>query len=175
MPLVKKLRAFEPTVMAQLEHPALAWAKPWVVKRRLLQFSVRSTALGVAFGFLAGAIPGPLQVITALLLCLVFRANVIAAVVASAWTNPLTIAPIYLAAHAVGRFVLPGEYPVPTLNGFSELSEGGWISDLGVWATQLGTPLLVGLPILAATLAVLGYFAVVCVWRKSDDDSAGSC
>jgi uncharacterized protein len=167
--IVDKLKAFEPTVLAQLDHPALAWAKPWVIKRRLFAFTMQSTALGVAFGCIAGAIPGPLQVLTALILCLAFRANVIAAVVASIWTNPLTIAPVYLLAHWIGRQVLPGDYPVPTLNGFSQLSEGGWISDLGVWTAQLGKPLIVGLPILALTLATLGYFAVCCMWRKSDE------
>lgn len=169
MGIVKRLRSFEPTVLAQLEHPALVWAKPWVLRRRLLEFSLQSTALGVAFGILGGAIPGPFQVITALILCLLFRANVIAAVVASAWTNPLTIAPIYLLAHAIGRAVLPGEYPVPSFAGFSSLSEGGWLSDFAVWAKQLGTPLVVGLPILTGALAIAGYLAVVCIWQKADE------
>jgi uncharacterized protein len=170
MSLVKRLRAFEPTVLAQLEHPALAWAKPWIIKRRLLEFSLQSTALGVAIGCLAGAIPGPLQILSAVLVCLVFRANVIAAAVASIWTNPLTIVPAYLVAHFIGRSVLPGDWPVPTFAGFAQLSEGGWFKDLGVWAAQLGKPLLVGLPILACTLAVLGYLGVCLLWKRADEE-----
>jgi hypothetical protein len=170
MSIVNRLRTFEPKVLAQLEHPALVWAKPWILKRRLLQFSLQSTALGVAFGFVAGAIPGPLQVMTALILCLVFRANVVAAVAASLWTNPITIVPAYLIAHLIGRAVLPGDWPAPSFDGFSALSHGGWFSDLTVWATQLGKPLLVGLPILAVSLALLGYFSVRWMWQAADGD-----
>ncbi len=151
-------------MLAQLAHPALAWARPWVIKRRLLRFTTHGTALGVAFGFLAGAIPGPLQVISALVLCLLFRANVVAAVAVSFWTNPLSIVPIYLLAHAIGRAVIPGENALPSVAGFGLLSSGGWFSDFAVWAGQLGQPLLVGLPILAVALALAGYVLVRILW-----------
>ena len=167
MKLADRLRSFEPTVLAQLEHPALRWARPWIVRRNLLTATAHAVALGAALGILAGAIPGPLQVISALGLCLSFRANVVAAVAASFWTNPLTIAPIYLLAHTVGRLFLPGDTASASFAGFSALSSGAWLADLGVWVAQLGTPLLVGLPVLTGTLAFIAYFAVRALWARS--------
>jgi uncharacterized protein len=160
------LRKTAPQVLAQLDHPALAWAKPMIVSRRLFAFSRRGTARGVAIGFLAGAIPGPLQVISSLGLCILFRANVAAAVVATCYSNPFTIVPIYWVAHALGRAVIPGDDPAPTLAGFSQLSEGGWIADFSVWVSTLGKPLIVGLPLLAITLSVTGYFVTQCIWSR---------
>ncbi len=156
-----------PQVLAQLDHPALAWAKPMMVSRRLLAFTRRGTARGVAIGFLAGAIPGPLQVISALGLCVLFRANVAAAVIATCYSNPFTIVPIYWVAHALGRAIIPGDDAAPTLAGFSKLSEGGWIADFTIWASALGKPLFVGLPVLAISLAVASYFLTQCVWAQA--------
>jgi uncharacterized protein len=167
MKFSKRLAEFEPTVHAQLEHPALRWARPWIVRRNLLGASVHAVALGAAVGILAGAIPGPLQVISALGLCLAFRANVVAAVAASFWTNPLTIVPIYALAHTIGRTLITGDFPPVSLHGFSALSPGGWLSDVGVWVGQLGTTLLVGLPLLASGLALSVYAIVRFVLRNN--------
>lgn len=166
MKFSKRLAEFEPTVLAQLEHPALRWARPWIVRRNLLGASMHAVALGAALGILAGAIPGPLQVISALGLCLTFRANVVAAVAASFWTNPLSIVPIYALAHTIGRTLIPGDFPPVSLHGFSALSQGGWLADMGVWVGQLGTPLFVGLPVLAGGLALGMYAAVRIMWKK---------
>jgi uncharacterized protein len=169
MKLAERLSAFEPTVLAQLEHPALRWAKPWIIKRNLLGASVHAVALGAAMGILAGAIPGPLQVISALCLCLTFRANVVAAVAASFWTNPLSIVPIYALAHTIGRTLIPGDFPPVSLHGFSALSEGGWLEDMSMWIRQLGTPLFIGLPLLASGLA-FGVYAIVRVVMTNNSD-----
>jgi uncharacterized protein len=166
MKLAERLAAFEPTVLAQLEHPALRWARPLIVRRNLLGASAHAMALGAALGILAGAIPGPLQVISALGLCLSLRANVVAAVAASFWTNPLTIVPIYGLAHTIGRVLVPGEFPPVSLQGFSALSPGGWFADIVVWVERLGTPLLVGLPVLTCVLALAAYFTVRAILRK---------
>ena len=44
---------------------------------------------------------------------------------------------------------------------------GASMEALGAWMLSLGKPLLVGIPALGLTLAVLGYFAVVLAWRAS--------
>jgi uncharacterized protein len=165
MKLSERLAAFEPTVLAQLEHPALRWARPLIVRRNLLGASVHTVALGAAFGILAGAIPGPLQVLSALGLCLTFRANVVAAVAASFWTNPLTIVPIYALAYSIGSVVMPGDFAPVSLDGFSSLSPGGWLADMSVWVQQLGAPLLVGLPLLTGCLALAVYAALRIMMR----------
>jgi hypothetical protein len=42
---------------------------------------------------------------------------------------------------------------------------GASMEALGAWMVSLGKPLLVGIPALGLTLAVLGYFAVELAWR----------
>jgi uncharacterized protein len=166
MRIKRWLRNTAPQVLAQLNHPALAWAKPMIVSRRLFAFTRRGVARGVAIGLIAGAIPGPLQVLSGLGLCVALRANVVAAVMATCYTNPFTIVPIYWLAHALGRAVIPGDDAAPTLVGFAQLSEGGWMADFGVWVATLGKPLIVGLPLLAVGLAVAGYFVTQCMWTR---------
>jgi uncharacterized protein len=55
------------------------------------------------------------------------------------------------------------------LPAFTAGLEGkGWMEGLSAalnWVTSVGKPLLVGLPLLATLLALLGYFATDWAWR----------
>lgn len=135
-----------------LHHPNL-----WHLHRR-------SVAGGVAIGLFCGLIPGPLQMISAALLAVLFRVNLPVAVFTTLYTNPFTIVPLYLLAYEIGRLVVgaPGSAVVPA---FPELhwSDGG--AQVWAWLMALGKPLLVGLPLLAIGLAGIGYVAVRIMWR----------
>ena len=67
------LRRLEPRVLAELDRPALAWAKPWLDRHELFSFTRRPLARGLAIGLLCGLIPGPLQVAFTLVLCSLLR------------------------------------------------------------------------------------------------------
>jgi hypothetical protein len=58
---------------------------------------------------------------------------------------------------------MPGEQSLPAWNS---VAPGGDFSvqALATWMQALGTPLLVGLPTLAAVMAVLGYASVQLLW-----------
>jgi hypothetical protein len=138
-----------------LHHPNL-----WHLHRR-------SVAGGIAVGMFCGLVPGPLQMLSAALLAIVFRVNLPVAVVATWYTNPFTIVPLYYAAYKLGAFVTgqnastaPGPQLDLTLANFSQ-----WLPMLIDWITAAGKPFAVGLVLLAATLAVIGYFAVLGAWR----------
>ncbi|RYF42065.1 MAG: DUF2062 domain-containing protein, partial [Comamonadaceae bacterium] len=122
-------------------------------------FTREPLARGVAIGMLCGLIPGPLQVLGSLGMCAWLRGNVIAAAIATAYTNPLTIVPLYWVAFKIGAFLLPGTHVMPPLlvaqGGFTQ-----WASGLGEWMTALGWPLLLGLPVLALWLAANAYALV---------------
>lgn len=157
------LRGLEPQVRERLERSPLARFQPWLEQRALFRFQRQPLARGVAAGMFCGLIPGPLQIPGTLLVCAWLRGNIVAGGVATFYTNPLTTVPLYALAFYLGALVMPGEQSLPAWNS---VAPGGDFSvqALATWMQALGTPLLVGLPTLAAVMAVLGYAAVQLLW-----------
>lgn len=144
------------------------WLSPfrnWLHHPNLWHLHRRSVAGGVAIGLFCGLIPGPLQMISALPLAVLFRVNLPVAFVTTFYTNPLTIAPLYLLAYKLGALVT-GQHnnPSPAHFALPELSWSNWHSAMLDWIVSLGKPLAVGLPLLALTLSIAGYFTVRVLW-----------
>ncbi|HSD36921.1 MAG TPA: DUF2062 domain-containing protein [Rhodocyclaceae bacterium] len=135
-----------------LTHPCL-----WHLNRH-------SAARGVAIGMFCGLIPGPFQMFGSAIACIVARANLPLALVTTLYTNPLTIVPLYLVAFTIGCFVTgsQAQFVMPPEKGAHSLFE--WSVALMHWLAGLGKPLAVGLLVLAALLAVIGYFSVKILW-----------
>ncbi len=157
--LVRKFEAMQSSPWLRpfakyIAHPAL-----WSLNRR-------SVALAVAAGMIGGLIPGPFQMLTAGILAVLVRCNFPIALVVTLYSNPLTIVPLYLVAYKLGVLVGPAQ-ATQTLTappGFDWLHL--WDSTVGLahWAWNLGTPLFVGVPLLALILAVSGYFITLLGW-----------
>lgn len=133
----------------------------------LWHFNRDSVAGAVAIGLFAGLVPGPLQMLTALLLAIPLRRNLPVAVLVTLYTNPLTIVPLYLLAYAYGGLLLGGGQARPHIQAF-EMDWGHLVDStvrLAEWTLALGKPLAVGLVALGLTLALLGYVAVQLGWR----------
>ena len=145
------------------------WLKPfggWLHHPNLWHLHRRSVAGGVAIGLFCGLIPGPLQMISAALLAIVFRVNLPVAAFTTLYTNPFTIVPLYVLAYELGAWVSGARGgAAPSPSSFPELHWHDWLTGLLDWLTLLGTPLLIGLPLLAASLSFAGYFAVRAAWR----------
>lgn len=129
----------------------------------------RSVAGGIAAGLFAGLVPGsnPVQFFFAALFAIVFKVNLPVAVITTLYSNPFTILPIYMAAYAVGSVVTgegTGALPTTELH-LMDKNVSEWVPALAEWIASLGKPLLVGLPLLAVLLSVMGYFAVRATWR----------
>ena len=141
---------------SRLQHPKL-----WHLHRR-------SVAAGVATGLFCGLVPGPFQMISAALLAVLLRANLPVALITTLYTNPFTIVPLYLVAYEFGARVsgVHGGIEAAKLS-FPELHWNNWVSELWNWLMTLGEPFFIGLPLLAASLAVVGYVAVRVAWRVS--------
>ena len=142
---------------------------PWLQHHNLWHLHRRSVAGGVAAGLFAGLIPGsnPVQFLAAALIAVGFKVNLPIAVAVTLYSNPFTIFPLYYAAFKLGELALwrdDGELPELALTfegkGFRE-----WIPTALDWLASAGKPLLLGLPLLAVTLAVIGYIAVDAAWR----------
>lgn len=144
------------------------WLRPFadnLLHPRLWHLNRHSAAGAVAVGLLCGLIPGPFQMLGAALVCVLLRVNLPLALFTTLYTNPLTIVPLYLLAFMIGRTLLGADaefVPPPELGPDGWLA---WIEALAAWLGHLGHPLLIGLPVLGGTLAVLGYLAVRAAWR----------
>ena len=141
----------------RVQHPSL-----WCLHRR-------NVAGGVAAGLFAGLIPGsnPVQFLAAALLAVGFRVNLPIAVAVTLYSNPFTVVPLYYAAFKLGQFAMfqrDGDLPSVALalegKGFRE-----WIPTALDWLATVGKPLLLGLPLLAILLSLIGYFLVDWGWR----------
>jgi uncharacterized protein (DUF2062 family) len=148
---------------------AKRWLAPfrrWLSHPNLWHLNRRSVAGAVAIGLFAGLIPGPFQMLGALLLAVPLRRNIPVALAVTFYTNPFTIVPLYLLAYGYGRVLLGARWDsrvVPFEWDWSNLA--GSIAGLWHWALSLGPPLGVGLVALALTLALSGYLAVDLGWR----------
>src|SRR5262245_24399192 len=113
----------------------------------------RSVSGAVGIGLFAGLIPGPFQMLGALLLAIPLRRNIPVALAVTFYTNPFTIVPLYLIAYGYGQLLLPGERAAlvaPFEVDWGNLSES--LHGLWHWALALGKPLAIGLVALALTL-----------------------
>jgi len=155
----------QPAIDRITSHPAVIRYVPALADPDLWHLNRRSAARAVAVGLFCGLIPGPLQVISAIVGCLVVRANFPVAVVTTFYTNPFTIVPLYVVAYEYGRLFFPDAAPSVdwTLPHSSGLAE--WMPALLHWMMQMGKPLAVGLVLLAVTLAAAGWAVVRLAWR----------
>lgn len=143
------------------------WLRPvqhWLQHPNLWHLHRRSVAGGVAIGLFCGLIPGPLQMISAVLLAVLFRVNLPVATLATLYTNPFTIVPLYLLAYEIGIRVT-GSANGAAVPAFPEVYWQDWFAQTWSWLMALGEPLLIGLPLLASGLSIVGYIAIRLFWR----------
>ena len=123
----------------------------------------------MAAGLFAGLIPGsnPVQFTAAALLAVAGRVNLPVAVLVTLYSNFFTVLPLYYCAFKLGELALFQESgALPSFDfGLEGKSFSEWISAAFHWLATAGKPLVVGLPLLAVLLAVVGYFAVDWAWR----------
>lgn len=144
------------------------WLRPFassLLHPRLWHLNRHSAAGAVAAGMFCGLIPGPLQMLGAAACALVFRVNLPLAMLMTLYTNPFTIVPLYLLAYQLGRLVIgdSGSFIAPP--DFSATAFVGWTEAMQGWMLAAAKPLGIGLVVLAASLALVGYFATKFAWR----------
>jgi uncharacterized protein len=158
----KFLRKHLPEPEAILAKPWAAPFRPWLGHPNLWHLNRRSVPGAVAIGLFCGLIPGPVQMLGALLMAIPLRKNVPLAMVVTIYTNPLTIVPLYLIAYAYGALLLGHEGAAAHITPY----DWDWtLHGIWQWMLSLGKPLGVGLVALAVTLAVAGHFLTDLAWR----------
>ena len=144
------------------------WLRPFassLLHPRLWHLNRHSAAGAVAAGMFCGLIPGPLQMIGAAVCALLFRVNLPLAMFVTLYTNPITIVPLYLIAYQLGRLIIGENTGFVAPPEFSITSFVGWTEAMQIWMLGVAKPLGIGLLVLAAGLALLGYFATKAAWR----------
>jgi uncharacterized protein (DUF2062 family) len=163
----KHFRKYLPTHSSIHEHRWFGRFGRFLTHPNLWHLNRHSVAGGFAIGLFAGLVPGPLQMLTAALLAIPLRKNLPVALVTTLYTNPFTIAPLYLLAYGYGRLLLGAGHQPMAVQPY----DWDWAHSIDSaralmhWALALGPPLGVGLLALALTLAAAGYCAVQLAWR----------
>ena len=145
------------------------WLRPFansLLHPRLWHLNRHSAAGAVAVGLFCGLIPGPFQMLSAAIVCILARVNLPLALVTTLYSNPLTIVPLYFVAYVIGVVVTGGQAsdfvdPPP----MDDMALSVWAMELLQWSVGLGKPLVIGLVLLAGALAIAGYFAVRGLYR----------
>ncbi|OGA11094.1 MAG: hypothetical protein A3D95_13570 [Betaproteobacteria bacterium RIFCSPHIGHO2_12_FULL_69_13] len=163
----KFFRKYLPDAHSVRSHRLVAKFGAWLHHPNLWHLNRDSVAGAVAVGLFAGLVPGPLQMLAALILVVIWKKNLPVALIVTFYTNPFTIVPLYVLAYEYGKLLLGGNRYAAAIQPFhtdwSDLVHS--MRALLDWSLALGKPLAVGLPALAVTLAVIGYFAVLLAWR----------
>ncbi|MDD4882316.1 MAG: DUF2062 domain-containing protein [Gallionellaceae bacterium] len=163
----KHFRKYLPDHVTILEHRHLKLFRPLLRHPNLWHLNRHSVAGGVALGMFAGLIPGPVQMLSAAILAILFRVNLPVAMFTTLYTNPLTWGPLIVAAYAVGS-VFTGETMAQAIPPDFDWQGGHWLNylpELWLWFKGLGETYLIGSVLLGLGLAALGYAAVQLAWR----------
>lgn len=163
----KFFRKYLPSNQSITGNRYVAWFGPWLKHHNLWHLNRASVAGGVAVGLFSGLVPGPLQILTGVILSIVFRVNLPVAALMTLYTNPLTIVPLYYLAYRYGALVTLSDdgNHMPTTFSTEGLSWNEWLPALFDWMVAMGKPLAVGLPLLAITFAAAGYLLVDNAWK----------
>lgn len=149
------------------QNRSLRWLGPAIHDPNLWRLNRRSVAGAVAVGaFFAFILPFA-QFLAAGITAISLRVNLPVAVTSTLITNPLTFGPWYYLAYKIGALITgtrdEGQVPQAV-----QQAAGGWWDGVMAGLDQvlaMGTPLLVGLALLAVVSAAAGYFLVHLLWR----------
>lgn len=152
------IRRWLPDARTVRENRALRWLGPLLERPWLWRFTRRGVALGLAAGMFFGLLLPFAQSLFSGALAVALRANLPAAVLATFVSNPLTTPGIVVAGYYVGTLALGLPFSAPR--------DGDGLP----WSDRIaamGEPLLVGLLIVAGSVALLTYAGVHIAWRIS--------
>jgi uncharacterized protein (DUF2062 family) len=165
--LRKFLRKYIPDADAMRSWRLVTVFGGWLQHPNLWHFNRRSVPGAFAIGLFAGLLPGPVQMLAALLLAAPLKKNIPVALVTTFYTNPLTIVPLYVIAFEYGNLLLGRKHGFGGIEPFV-MDWADWLGSMQAmahWCLSLGKPLAIGLVALALTLAIAGYLTARLGWR----------
>ncbi|WP_267349068.1 MULTISPECIES: DUF2062 domain-containing protein [unclassified Sphingomonas] len=137
-----------------------------VLAPELWRFTRRSVPRGVALGMVAGFLFPVAQIAIAALFALPARANVPVAALTTFITNPLTTPILWYIAYQIGHWLLRTDTPL-IAQPVAETATGWlqWATGAFHWLWEQGPAFGLGLCVLTAACAILGYAGTALGWR----------
>ncbi len=148
-------RRIMPTRESMEQHRLLRPVAHRVLAPALWRFTRRSVPRGVALGMVTGILFPVAQIAFSAVLALPIRANIPVAAAMTFITNPFTTPFIWVAAYWIGNQVLHFDAQVPGSPIATQVAaNSGWLH----WLFSVAGPAtIVGLFIITASLAIVGY------------------
>lgn len=141
------------------------WLRPIahrVMAPNLWRMTRRSVPRGVALGLLTGILIPLGQIPAAAVLAFPLRANIPVAAATTFVTNPITMAPLWLLAYQVGRWVLQIDQSLPGEPLTEAAQDIGWLQWI---VADAGPATVTGLVTLSILGAITGFFVSAVAWR----------
>lgn len=164
--LVKWIKKYLPTEES-IEHSRELGEIKAIQKPSLWKYDCQTTARGVGVGLFVAVLPVPFQMLLAVLISIVLRANLPLAILFTWASNPITFIPQLYLTYYLGSLIT-GEtlkdLKIPDLDFHWSQLGLAWHS-LIVWLGQFGKTFFVGLPIMAFGIALVGYLTVIILWK----------
>lgn len=162
------LKRILPTHDSIKKSRLLSWLGPRVHDPSLWHINRRAVARGVAIGAFFGLMVPVAQIPAAAIASLFLRGNLWIAAVSTLVSNPFTYAPIYYFAYRLGASLIGAPVPKHAANLSHDAVSQAWISqitDLWVWISGIGQPLVLGMLLMALSGATIGYWGARLFWR----------
>lgn len=163
-----------PTQASIREYRFLQPLRRYLDHHFLWQFNRHAIAGGLAVGLFFSVATPVAQIPFAAVFAILCRVNLPVAVLGTLFSNPFTTPAILYFAYQLGALLIgheAAEYAVlqeanlPAVGSGYLVATTEWLMHSFDWLMSAGLPLITGLGVMAIVLAIMGYFAVMAVWR----------
>lgn len=152
---------------APVDHKIINWVITHFGYENYLTLNKNSVARGVGAGLFAAFLPLPMQMIFAVIVALCVKGNILVAALCTWITNPITFIPLNFFIYEVGSWILYGKYKNIHIEPI------GWhgtnileiLQTSLKWVESLGKPFIVGLPVVAISVSLLGFTITFLFWK----------
>ncbi|MDY7024885.1 MAG: DUF2062 domain-containing protein [Pseudomonadota bacterium] len=158
----KFFKKYSPSPEKLERIPGLGFVGNWFKRHPyLLMFNRRSVSKGAFWGIFSAMIPLLMQPLYCVIFCVVFRANLLVAMLFVLITNPLTSVPIFFFCYKLGAWMLG--MPVVSLSESLGSSWSEWLS----WVFTNYKPLFLGSMTVGFIASGVAYLVVNYLWRRN--------
>lgn len=162
---LKKILPKPKDVNEQVKYP---WLNRFIHDPHLWHINRRSISGGLAIGLFIAFVPLPFQMLIATIFAIIFRVNVPVAIIATWITNPFTFIPINYAIYKVGNLLIGDKNKAIHQMGVCHFYWDRYavmVKQFYVCLQSLGKSFLIGLPIVAVSVALIGFALTRLAWR----------
>ncbi len=160
--LWKKIKRRLPSYEKLSQDKHFRWVHARLKQAELWRFDQASASKGAALGLFIACLPLPGQMLVAVVMASLLRANLPIALALTWITNPFTFIPLNFGLYKVGQWLTGNKATYHPLNAFDW--QGANASEIyrhfGSWIGSMGKPFLVGTSVVSLSAALLGYAVV---------------